>query len=1198
MKAKYLLVLWIFLSISATSFAQFHCGTVQNSSSTNSSSPTYIKRGYEVESNHSCSKSTDPPPPIDPQDPQGRLLHNSWINNSFMIPEKWVYSTSQNFTIKVVIHVLSDIGINQNNPATNENFLASDPNHVQFLTDLVNIDINNLFQFNRQSVRFFGNHAPDTKIRFQLEAINYHQICQGGALHCSDCMGTSQLIVPNKLNLFLCGKRFHNNGFELFGSAINNVININNLFEKYRNDSEPNKGPTKMLASRLFGHEFGHCLGLGHSYDNPNDPADGTGQFLSMDFLRDVFGPIDPNTNQPILPFPHVYSWDCTVYNTSTSTGDPACSDNMMAGHKDSDNFSFIQIGRMLRLLSTNFYYITQSYITNNQPIVVFSQNQNINNNNHEEWFGNGDNNIYRDIIVPSGVTLVMRGRFNFDQHKKIIVQKNAKLIIKNAILTSIHPTFQWGGIQLEGDTENSNYFTSPQNMANLEIEDSEIQYSDNAITNWNPGDWNSIGGLVKAKGVVFYNNRRSVEFMKMKNINFSKFENCIFKVANYPFSNNPFFAHVTIWANKNIKFDNCRFINCDVTDDLNLNKDKGIFSYDASYSVNNCEFRNHSVGIHAVEPNGAPYVRNAKFLNNGIGVKLIEAGGTLVMESEFTLGKKAIGLGTFLQNTGIFNRLTSSYLFYDNTFIGADPNSGNFGVFIRDGGPNTNKVYRNNFDKVGTSVFYFNYNRDPNYVWNGASFACNTFDSYLKDVRVEALANRATDGIRTYQASNSNFESAGNKFTPGGLQFNIENQTINPINYYYGSSTNEQPLLYSPNVVVPVQAPAAASCSSKLIFVSPSYPNQYQGRLALKGQLDSLNQERKNLELTHRLLIDGGNTQQIQNEIGEAIPEDAWNLRSYLLSFAPNLSNETLIEAAYSGVLPTSFLMEVCLANPDATRSEDFLEILQNQIPIPISVNLANLIRASWDDPTTRTLLELALAHVRDIEQEKFTHYLTILQDDSVNRFNEIRDLLIQKGDPSDYFTLAMHYASVNWYDSSISVLQNLPAAWLENSDFVKERNGYLSYFNLMKAIYLNGEKLPELSSERLNELRAFSASNELEAQQHVKNILCFFYQECEGAEPQGRAMNAVKTKKTPSTPAIQLFPNPCTDYISISLGKNGSTNTEYQVFDMNGKNVYTGKIGPSGFVNLETKTWSNGTYSVRINATAGPTTLKFVKR
>lgn len=70
-------------------------------------------------------------------------------------------------------------------------------------------------------------------------------------------------------------------------------------------------------------------------------------------------------------------------------------------------------------------------------------------------------------------------------------------------------------------------------------------------------------------------------------------------------------------------------------------------------------------------------------------------------------------------------------------------------------------------------------------------------------------------------------------------------------------------------------------------------------------------------------------------------------------------------MEAAYSDVLPSAMLLEICLANPDATRSDEFSTALQYDIPTPLPQYMLDLIIANWDVETPLTLLESQLSEL-----------------------------------------------------------------------------------------------------------------------------------------------------------------------------------------------------------------------------------------
>jgi len=59
---------------------------------------------------------------------------------------------------------------------------------------------------------------------------------------------------------------------------------------------------------------------------------------------------------------------------------------------------------------------------------------------------------------------------------------------------------------------------------------------------------------------------------------------------------------------------------------------------------------------------------------------------------------------------------------------------------------------------------------------------------------------------------------------------------------------------------------------------------------------------------------------------------------------------------------LPQALYLEICLANPDATKNNDFLIFLQDETANPLPDYMIALIESSWNNKTLRTDMENAL--------------------------------------------------------------------------------------------------------------------------------------------------------------------------------------------------------------------------------------------
>src|SRR5690606_23186893 len=92
---------------------------------------------------------------------------------------------------------------------------------------------------------------------------------------------------------------------------------------------------------------------------------------------------------------------------------------------------------------------------------------------------------------------------------------------------------------------------------------------------------------------------------------------------------------------------------------------------------------------------------------------------------------------------------------------------------------------------------------------------------------------------------------------------------------------------------------------------------------------------------------------------------DDAWKLRNRLIEKAPYLSQYALLEAVRQNILPDAMVLEVCLANPDAVKGEQFIEKLKESSNSALPEYLLEYIRQNWDAKTVRTALEAQIASI-----------------------------------------------------------------------------------------------------------------------------------------------------------------------------------------------------------------------------------------
>ena len=175
-----------------------------------------------------------------------------------------------------------------------------------------------------------------------------------------------------------------------------------------------------------------------------------------------------------------------------------------------------------------------------------------------------------------------------------------------------------------------------------------------------------------------------------------------------------------------------------------------------------------------------------------------------------------------------------------------------------------------------------------------------------------------------------------------------------------------------------------------------------------IQSELTNINFNYGNLKYNYTQLIDAGNTPELIRLIQGEWAEDIWSLRSKLIEQSPYLSQEAILTVAEENLLPPALLLEICIANPDATKDEDFLEKLRCCIPTPLPEYMINLIRASWNQKTLRTELEEELSAFKTYRDEYQNYKTEFLFSDTVYNYTDIINHLGTRGSYSDYFSLA----------------------------------------------------------------------------------------------------------------------------------------------------------------------------------------------
>jgi hypothetical protein len=92
----------------------------------------------------------------------------------------------------------------------------------------------------------------------------------------------------------------------------------------------------------------------------------------------------------------------------------------------------------------------------------------------------------------------------------------------------------------------------------------------------------------------------------------------------------------------------------------------------------------------------------------------------------------------------------------------------------------------------------------------------------------------------------------------------------------------------------------------------------------------------------------------------------------------------------------------------------------------------------------------------------------------------------------------------------------------------------------------------------------------------------------------------NDVKKKSISTTPSIEMefYPNPAQDYFTLSFANDKEVKTEISIHNLEGKEVFSKKLGKIPQVNerIETMDWTSGVYLINIKTGKTTTTKKLI--
>jgi hypothetical protein len=780
------------------------------------------------------------------------------------------------------------------------------------------------------------------------------------------------------------------------------------------------------------------------------------------------------------------------------------------------------------------------------------------------------DREVLATTVVKTGKTLTIENcTVNIARGASIIVEPGAKLVIHNATLTNTCGEM-WDGIIVQGDATASQS-NSAQGTLITRV-NSRIEYANDAIRVWDPidgGGLSQAGGIIQAKRTTFLNNRRDVEFMKydLGVDNRSTFIQCTFKLDDdYRGTLLDLDDRVTMWHVNGVKFAGCTFEMNNADFDGNHQR-SGIYSIDAGYYVGaSCyglagypciddpvlirsNFKNLYYGVRASATNNKTIrVNKTDFEKNVYGVLVEEMDNIQVTESTFDVGSgSGPNFGNFV-NVGIAIYSGTGYEVQENIFT--DDGLYNYpyaaGVHILNTGAAGNKIYKNTFSGLFRANSAVGVNNSLNYQ-TGLQYLCNNHSNNNNDIVVEN-----GPGIREFQGEpaptlTEDNISDGNLFpdynSTTERNYSVEYGVAHGITRFHISGELANDVTGNGQVDQIILNTISNGCPSELDDLDEV--TVIAGR-AGKSNDYTINETAYNNSLyLYDNLIDGGNTQGLSNNIQYNWSNDAWQMRSELIAESPNLSEEVLLDAAFTGTLPDALLMEVLLANPRSVKRSEFHEILLNEIPNPLPQYMVDMLPFAAETPSMRATLEKQIVHYgyKKSNAAKFLVHYALR--DSIIELDTVKYWLEKDITPKGRFALAEHYLSRGQYTMAQNMLNNVETEFERYFEY--QTTAYQAYQQLMTlkvSILQNGRTWLDITESEKSTLQTIAYETNDDAAFQARNILCFFFDECVD-EPINLANTTSAARiiqvenpmleLTQNLTNLKVYPNPATDYVTF---------------------------------------------------------------
>lgn len=847
----------------------------------------------------------------------------------------------------------------------------------------------------------------------------------------------------------------------------------------------------------------------------------------------------------------------------SFNTGLPQCIVTDLEINETEHTIRAATFGRGVYETSINCIYT-------DEPLVI---------NQNKIW--SNDTVLENSVYIDSSFTLIIRGRVEFPPSAKIYVKQGAMLIIDGGFLTS-HCSNMWQGIEVWGrskmphSTPFQGYVMVKNNSV---IENARIAVSNSRSAPGGGAVWGEMGGIIFAENCTFRNNYKAIGFDPYPRKQVGEIINVTFETTQAPFIDGISYPSefVSLFGVSGVTFRGCKFANRTSSFDTIPDGAKGIgiHSFDSDFSVEKAtvcpqpvvpcpnpisltsSFTGLQYGIKSINSNPAYLVRvqQSNFNNNFRGIYLSNTYAPVITQDTFSIAKGYAKIpsrdtcyGIYLDHCTLYKVEEDSLRLTDAGTAGL--NTKTVGIVVDNSGKDVNEIYNNHFNSIGYGIIAQNLNRNVNDT-TGLCIKCNDFSNTKYDIVVNQEFSNPDWGIARNQGwKQSQSDPAGNTFSKSHVgsitRSDIDNQAA-PVNYFHNS--------YNPNFrVIPeksdinkvIKEPThinyekATSCPSKI-------SNGTEGAIeTLKVQLAQEQESIDSISSILNLLTDGGDTPELNSTVATSMPSDAMQVRQSLLNSSPYLSDTVMKSAILKeDVLPNEMIRDILVANPQAPKSEDVMDQLNNRV-VPMPDSLLAEIQNGLDVIGAKDSLGAELYNHLRAKAVLFNHLVNHYKTDTANTIasqDSLVALLQKETSLSAKYLLAFELLKVKDTSGVQNTLFNIPFQFNLDAREANLHQDYLAFFNVMNALANRETSIFELTTDQISTIGTLVKNGTDPVKSFARNVMVANRQlgfietiilpdETKASNQRGRF---IKTGKISVSNYMKIYPNPARQFIIV---------------------------------------------------------------